>query len=95
MMYLVRYKIKNRTKKNPHNDERVFNPDYTIEVMSGVWCNEKKKQIPLGEIDNATFRKVAGILTCGYTDPRGIIKERISKERYVALRSFLKAAKNQ
>lgn len=95
MLHPVRYRIKNRTKKNPRTEERVFNPDYTIEVVSGFWCSDKKKQIPWGEIDNATFRKITGILTCGYTDPRGIIVEKISKERWIALKTLLNAGKEK
>ena len=95
MLYPVRYKIKNRTKENSRTGERVFNPDYTIEIVSGIWCSEKKKQIPLGEIDEPSFRRIGGIITCGLTDPRGIIVEKVSKERYIALRTLLAASKEQ
>ena len=95
MLYPVRYKIKNRTKENPKTGDRVFNPNYTIEIVSGIWCSEKKKQIPLGEIDERYFRRIAGVITCGLTDPKGIIVEKISKDRYIALRTLLTASKEQ
>ena len=94
MMYQVKYRLKDRTMLNSSGN-RVYNPNHNIEVLSGVWCNKKKKTIPLGTLSSSDFYKLTGIITIPATDPRGEIKESVSKERFVALRSFLKTSKDQ
>lgn len=89
MMFQVKYRLKDRTIKKSNGD-RVYNPNHNIEVLSGVWCSKKKKTIPLGSLSASDFYKLTGILTIPATDPRGEIKESVSKERFIALRAYLK-----
>ena len=89
-MKKLNYKITKRFIEDNQGIKR-DNPDHMIVIESGVWCNVKKKTIPIGTMHNEEFRRLTGIITYPSCDPVGTQTELITADKYFGIIQFIKS----